>query len=123
MRNCLSLLLAILLSLNATYAASMGVCTTLEHTQSFSVHFGHHEHSGDHVHDEPAVDTDGTNNIPAVGDHHHHAHVHPVFFSLPTTSVGVILLKGRSSLMAYPASIFVSAPQARLDRPPKAALA
>ena len=124
MRTCLAFLLAIMLSLNASYAAVVAVCDALEHTSGDAAHFGHHshEHSDDHVHDEPAVDADGASNVPAVGDHHH-AHVHPVFSSLPTTSVGVMLLTGCSPLIADPASTFASAPQALLDRPPKAALA
>jgi len=124
MRIFLSFILAIMLSLNAAYAASVGVCDALEHTSSQAAHFGHHshEHSDDHVHDEPAADADGANYVPAADDHHH-AHVHPVFSSLPATSVDVKLLTGCSTLIAGPDSIFVSAPQALLDRPPRATLA
>src|SRR3989338_6066761 len=113
MRTFLTFVLVIMLSLNAAYAASVGDCDALEHTSGDAAHFGHHshEHSDDHVHDEPAVDADGASNVPAVGDHHH-AHVHPVFSSLPTTSVGVMLLTGCSPLIADPASTFASAPQA-----------
>jgi len=42
MRLCLTFLLAFLLSLNAASAAVVGVCDVLEHTQSHTVHFGHH---------------------------------------------------------------------------------
>lgn len=123
MRTCFAFLLAIMLSLNAAYAATVGVCDALEHASSHAGHFGHHSHghSNDHVHDEPAADADGASNVPAVD--HHHTHVHPVFSSLPTTSVVVILLTGCNPLVAYPASIFVSAPQALLDRPPRTTLA
>ncbi|TAN72007.1 MAG: hypothetical protein EPN14_10955 [Gallionella sp.] len=120
MRACLSFFLATMLSLNAAYAAVVGVCDALEHTSSHAAHFGHHSH--DHVHDEPAADADRASNMPAVGDHHH-AHVHPVFSSLPATSVGVKLLAGCITPVADPGSTFVSAPQALLDRPPRATLA
>src|SRR3989338_9620420 len=124
MRTYLAFILAIMLSLNAAYAATVGVCDALEHTTNQTAHFGHHshEHSDDHAHDEPAADADGEGNAPAVGDHHH-IHVHPVFSSLPATSVDVKLLTGCSTLIAGPDSTFVSAPQALLDRPPRATLA
>jgi len=50
MRIFISFILAIMLSLNAAYAASVGVCDALEHTSSQAAHFGHHshEHSDDH---------------------------------------------------------------------------
>ncbi|MCR4298122.1 MAG: hypothetical protein NUV75_05110 [Gallionella sp.] len=124
MRTCFSFLLAIMLSLNAAYAAVVGVCDALEHTSSHAAHFGHHshEHSDEHAHDEPAVDTVGASNVPAV-DHHHHTHVHPNFTYLLPDGIGVTPLAGRSLPAADTASAFVSAPQVLLDRPPRATLA
>lgn len=124
MRACLSFILAIMLSLNAAYAASVGVCDALEHTSSQAAHFGHHshEHSDDHAHDEPAADADGSSNIPAVSDHHH-AHVHAAFPCLLSGVIGVTPLEGCSPLISSPASTFISAPQALIEHPPRATLA
>jgi hypothetical protein len=124
MRTYFAFLLAIMLSLNAAYAASVGVCDALEQTKSHTAHFGHHshEHSDDYVHDEPAVDADGGSNVPAVSDHHH-AHVHAAFSCLLSNVIGVTPLDGCSTLMATPSSIFVSAPQTLIEHPPRAVLA
>ncbi len=122
MRLCLTFLLAFLLSLNAAYAAVVGVCDALEHTQSHTVHFGHHshDHSDGHTHVPPA-DPDGADQTPA-GSDHHHAHVHPGFATLLANVVDVVLLEGSNPLIGLPASAFISAPQVSYDRPPKAAL-
>lgn len=122
MRTCLRFILAIMLSLNAAYAASVGVCDALEHTSSQAAHFGHHSHedSDDHVHDGVA-DAGEAGNATMLD--HHHAHVHPSFSYLLPDTIGVMPLEGCSFLVTDPASIFVSAPQALLDRPPRAALA
>ena len=124
MRIFLSFILTIMFSLNAAYAASVGVCDALEHTSSQAAHFGHHshEHSDDHVHDEPAADADGANYVPAADDHHH-AHVHAAFSFLLSDTINVIPLEGRNPLIATPASTFISAPQALIERPPRAILA
>jgi len=124
MRTYLAFLLAIMLSLNAAYAASVGVCDALEHTSNHAAHFGHHshEHGDDHVHDEPAVDADGVGNVPAVGDHHH-AHVHAAFSCLLSGAIDVMPLEGCSPLIETLAGTFISAPQALIEHPPRAALA
>ncbi|MDO8811135.1 MAG: hypothetical protein Q7J38_03795 [Gallionella sp.] len=121
MRTCFSFLLAIMLSLNAAYAASVGVCDALEHTSGHAAHFGHHshEHSDDHAHDDPPVAADGAGNAPAVGDHHHD-HVHQGFSSILPGSIGVMPMTGRSPMVAIPAGAFVSAPQTLPARPPRA---
>jgi len=121
MRTYLAFILAIMLSLNAAYAATVGVCDALEHTTNQAAHFGHHshEHSDDHAHDEPA---DGGSNVPAVSDHHH-AHVHAAFSCLLSDTIHVTPLKGCSPLVASPASTFISAPQALIEHPPRVALA
>ena len=121
MRTCFSFLLAIMLSLNAAYAASVGVCDALEHTSSHAVHFGHHshEHSDDHAHEDPSDNPDGAGKASTVGDHHHN-HVHPSFSSILTGIVGVMPLTGRSPMVAIPTGAFVSAPQALPARPPRA---
>jgi len=124
MRIFLSFILTVMLSLNAAYAASVGVCDALEHTSGQAAHFGHHshEHSDDHAHDEPAADADGANYVPAADDHHH-AHVHAAFSFLLSDTIHVTPLKGCSPLVASPASTFISAPQALIERPPRATLA
>ena len=122
MRTYLAFLLTIMLSLNAAYAASVGVCDALEQTTNHAAHFGHHshEHSDVHVHDEPVVDADGGSNVPAVSYHHH---VHAAFSCLLSDPIDVTPLKGCRPLIATPASNFVSAPQALIEHPPRAALA
>ncbi|MBI2286207.1 MAG: hypothetical protein HYU79_01875 [Nitrosomonadales bacterium] len=124
MRAYLAFLLAIMLSLNAAYAASVGVCDALEHTSNHAAHFGHHshEHSDDHAHDEPAVDADGGSDISVVSDHHHD-HVHAAFSCLLSDTIDVIPLEGCSPLIVIPDSTFISAPQALIEHPPRAALA
>lgn len=124
MRTGLFLLLALMLSLNAAYAAAVGICDALEHTSSRAGHFGHHshEHNDVHVHDEPAVDADGASFVPADGDHHH-ACVHPVFSCLLPGAIGVTPLEGRSPPGASLVSTFISAPQALIEHPPRATLA
>ena len=120
----LPLLLAALLSLNAAYAAVVGVCDALEHTQSDTAHFGHHshEHGDAHAHDAPPADPDQPGQLTAASDHHH-AHVHPGFSALLPGTLGVMPLGGRSPYVALDRRDFVSAPHIRLDRPPRAALA
>lgn len=123
MRACLSFLLAIMLSLNATYAASVDVCDVLEHTSSHAAHLGHHSHEhSDHAHDGPQVSADNAGKAASVSDHHHD-HVHPSFFSILPGIIGVTPLIGHSPMIATPAGIFVSAPQALPARPPRATLA
>lgn len=125
MRTCLAFLLAVLLSLNTAYAAVIGVCDVLEHTQQGDkAHFGHHshEHADEHEHDAPPADADSSGKVAASGDHDH-AHVHPGFSTLLPGSVGMKLFAGRSPLVAATPDTFVSAAQVRLDRPPRAALA
>lgn len=124
MRTCFSFLLAILLSLNAAYAAAAGVCNVLEHTLGHAEHFVHHshEHGDDHIHDNPPVDPNGSGKMPTLGDHHHD-HAHPSFFSILPDIIGVMPLTEGSLMVVIPASIFVSAPQALLDRPPRVTLA
>jgi hypothetical protein len=124
MRFFLTFLLAALLSLNAAYAAVADVCDTLEHTQGKAAYFGHHshEHGDDHAHDAPSADPDQPGQLSAASDHHH-AHVHPVFSTLPPDAIGVMPLGGRSPYVALDRRDFVSAPHIRLDRPPRGALA
>lgn len=124
MRTCLAFLLAVLLSLNAAAAAVAGVCDVLEHTSSHVTHFGHHnhEHDNDHDHDVSPAGPDSTGKAPAANDHHH-AHVHPGFSMLLPSLVGVMPLDGHSPQVAGASDSFASAPQLRLDRPPRAALA
>ena len=121
MRTCLVFLLAIMLSLNAAYAASVGVCDALEHTSNHAAHFGHHshEHSDDHAHDDLQASADEAGNVSSVSDHHHN-HVHPSFSTIMPDIIGVMPLTGRSPLVADPTGAFVSAPQALPARPPRA---
>lgn len=123
MRTCLSFILAIILSLNAAYAASVGVCDALEHRSGQTAHFGHHshEHSDDHTHDGPQISTDEAGKVTSASDHHHN-HVHPSFSYIPPGIIGVMSLTGRSPIVVAPADTFVSASQALPARPPRATL-
>lgn len=122
MRTYLAFLLALMLSLNAAYATSVGVSDTLEHTSDDAAYLWHHSHGHGDNHGEPAVNADGESNIPAVSDHHH-AHVHPSTHYLLSDAIGVTPLEGRSLLVSEPTNTFISVSQALLDRPPKAILA
>lgn len=118
MRTCLAILLAVFLSLNTAYAAVVGVCDAFE--QNDKAHFGHHSH--EHADDAAPAHANGSDKLAASGDHDH-AHVHPGFSTLLPGSVGMKLFAGRSPLVPATLNTFVSAPQIRLDRPPRAALA
>jgi hypothetical protein len=129
MRTCLSFLLAIMLSLNASYVASAAVCGALEQSASHAAHFGHHshEHSDEHDHDahaqdDPQVSADEAGKVTTASDHHHH-HVHPSFSSILPDIIGVMPLTGSSPLVAAPPSVFISASHILFDRPPRASLA
>lgn len=117
MRTCLGFLLAIMLSLNAAYAASAGVCDALEQTQSHALHVGHHSHEHGNDHDAQSSDADGMGKVPL------HDHAHSSFSFLLPGIIDAEPLTGCNSLLASPASNFDSASQSSLDRPPRAVLA
>jgi len=117
MRIYLALLLSMLLSLNAAYAASVGICDALEQTQSHALHIGHHSHEHSDGHDAPSSGTGAADKV------HYHDHAHPSFSSILPGIIDVMPLMGCSPLVAAPASAFASAPQALLDHPPRATLA
>lgn len=124
MSTCLSFLLAIMLSLNAAYAASVGVCDVLEHTSSQTAHLGHHshEHSDEHIYDVPQVGAVDVDKVTSISDHHHD-HVHPSFLYLLTEMIGVLPLTAGNALAVVTSNIFISVSLSRLERPPRAALA
>lgn len=124
MRACLVFLLAIMLLLNAAYAASVGVCDALEHTLNHTAHLGHHshEHADNHTYDGSQVSADDAGRATSVSDYHHD-HVHPSFSYILPIIIGVIPLTGHSPMIATPTGIFVSVPQALHARPPKVSLA
>ena len=122
MRTCLTFLLAIMLSLNAAYAAAGSICVALEHLPNHAVHFGHHshEHSDDRV--VQSADQDKGGKVSPVGNQHHD-HAHPGYSSILTGIISVMPLTGCSPLVAAPANAFVSAPQTLPDPPPRTKLA
>lgn len=127
MRFFLTLLFTVLIPLNAAYAAVVGMCDAMEHTQSEVAHFGHHSHGqgDDHAHaahDGSPADPGQPSQSSAASDHQH-AHVHPVFSTLLSGTIDVMPIGGRTPYAALDHRDFVSAPQLRLDRPPRAALA
>lgn len=124
MRSLLAFLLAVLLSLNAAHAAVVGICDALEHTQNHGAHFGHHshEHGDDHAPAAPTAAPDQPSQSPTAGDHHP-AHVHPGFSMLLPSAIGAMVLAGHSPYPSLNRRDFVSAPQIRLERPPRATLA
>lgn len=111
MRTCLVFILAIMLSLNAAYAAAAGVCDVFEQTHGHALHFGHHSHEHGDGHD---AHSDGA------GEVHCHDHAHSGFSSILPGIVGVMPLTGCSPLVALPPAAFISAPQAPIDLPPRA---
>jgi hypothetical protein len=124
MRTCVSFILAVMLSLNAAYVATVGVCDALEHSSGHAAHFLHHSHADS---DGPACEheqtgADGTGSVASFGDHQHN-HAHSGFSTILPDSIGVLPLTVGSTLIAASAEIFVSAPQTLLDRPPRATLA
>lgn len=117
MRTCLLFLLTIVLSLNAAYAASVGICDALEQKQGHASHIGHHSHEHGDDHDAPPTGADDA------GKTHNHDHAHPSFSSILPSIVNVIPLSGYSLQFATPAATFVSAPPVLIEHPPKATLA
>jgi hypothetical protein len=127
MRSSLSILLALMLSLNAAYMASVGVCNALEHSTSHAEHFGHqsHDHSDDHDHDDhddQLAGVDEPDKTALVSDHHHD-HVHPAFTIILPDSIGIVPLVDDGAMVSNLAETFVSAPPTLLERPPRATLA
>jgi hypothetical protein len=124
MRSCLSLFLAIMLSVNAFYVAAVGFCDVLEHTSIHTTHLGHHSHvhSDDHDHDNRQANADEAGQLTPASDHQHF-HVHPGFTTILSDIIGVIPLTDGSTLVAAPAATFISAPQTLLERPPRITLA
>ena len=122
MRTCLTFLLSIMLSLNAAYAAGVGICDVLGHSSNHAAHFGHHshEHSDDRA-AQPADQNQDGKESPV--DNQYHDHVHPGFSSILTDIISVMPLTGCSPLIVAPANAFVSVPQTLPDRPPRATLA
>lgn len=124
MHNALTLLLAIMLSLNAAHAAAVGICDTLQHPSGLTAHFGHHshEHGDDHHHDDHQTGTTEADNVATASDHHH-THVHPSFLYLLTEMIGIVPLTVGNTLAAVTSDTFISVSPSRLERPPRAALA
>jgi hypothetical protein len=124
MRSSLSTLLAIMLSLNAAYVVSVGVCDALEHTSIHTTHLGHHSHghSDGHDHDDKFASVDETDQTTSASDHLHF-HVHPGFSTILPDVIGVTPLTGGSIKNAIPAEILISVPPTLLERPPRATLA
>ena len=118
MRASLSFFLAIMLSLNASYMASVGVCDALEHSTSHAEHFGHHYHH----HDNQIASADDADKSASVSDYHHN-HVHPGFSTILPGSISIVPLIDDSSMIANHTVTFVSAPPTLLERPPRNTLA
>lgn len=114
MRAFLSFFLAIMVSLNTVYAASVGMCDALEQTRNHASHIWHHSH--DHGNAQ-SPDADGS------GKTHLHDHAHPSFSFLLPNIIPAMPPKARGSKVASPACAFNSAPQTPPDIPPRSALA
>lgn len=117
MRIYFAVLIAVLLSLNATYAAAAGICDALEEAHNHALHVGHHSHEHGNGHSAQSSDAED------IGKVHLHDHAHSSFSFLQPGIIDAEPLTGCNSLLASPASNFDSAPQSSLDRPPRAALA
>jgi hypothetical protein len=130
MRTLLSCVLAVMLSLNATYVAVVGVCDAFEHQPEnidqpwHTAHFLHHSHNfSEHTaHDEPQANADQAEQMATLNDHQHN-HVHSGFSTILPSSIGLLPHIEGSILLATHAESLVSAPQTLPDRPPRATLA
>ena len=109
MRIFLLWLLAIMLSLNASYAASMAICDVLEQAPDHVMHFGHHNHGEDGSASE------------ATGQLHAHDHAHPGFSSIVPGSIGIATQLAYRPQFSAAACTYRSAPQTLPDPPPRAA--
>ena len=121
MRTGLAFLLAIMLSLNTAYAASLGICDALEHRSNHAPHFGHHSHEDSDSNATQAI-SDKVDKVTSTSDHYHN-HVHPIFSLILPDIIAVTSLMGCGVLVDTPAITFFSALQAPPDYPPKAYLA
>jgi hypothetical protein len=123
MRACLVALLAIMLSLNAAYAASLGVCDAVKHaSDNHGLHIGHHDHADEHAHHNLQVNGGETDETSSVNAHHHH-HAHPSFSCILPNTVGLAESDRHGLVTEILPHAFISAVLTSLDQPPKATLA
>ncbi|MEQ1590385.1 MAG: hypothetical protein ABL902_08535 [Gallionella sp.] len=124
MRACFTFLLAIMVSLNAAYAASLTVCDALEHSSRHGGHFGHQSHHDHerHEHNGSQVSIDSTSQATS-DEGHHHSHVHSSFVSILQHIVGFALVHPYTPVIKASSKAFISAILKPLDHPPQAILA
>lgn len=124
LRFLFSLVLALLLSLNAAFAAAVGVCDAFEETSGHGPHAYHHQHehpsTDAHPEHETPPDQTSVNGALPDGNHDHdHCHAHASFLTLTGDESGIGLFPSRSPLVARPVNALVSTWPIGLDRPPK----
>ncbi|MFA6311036.1 MAG: hypothetical protein WCV99_06965 [Sterolibacterium sp.] len=135
MRNLITLILSMFLSMNAAHAAVVGICDALEQGAAHGVaaehraHFGHHSHhaqgadaASDKVSDASAK-TAGADQKSPTTTPSDHSHAHPSFSTLLPGSVVVSAVSKRDVMTTSLSDVFVSAHPSRLERPPRASLA
>jgi hypothetical protein len=124
MRLIVAFLLALLIPLNAAFAAAGGICDALEGKAQHTAHMGHHTHVHDHDHDGADtagnVDPGGATDSSQHASDHHHSHVHPAFSSMLSVPIGLNLPIATSAPPAPSVETFVSAIPSQLERPPRA---
>lgn len=127
MRTFIVILLSIVFSLNAAFAAVAGVCDAIDHLPQGEsgqhLHMGHHSHSvSEAAADEHANgDTDTPQGKKSAGAH---CHAHSTTATAVTASNLVSSPNlGHHVLIAPPSSPFASFIPAGLDRPPRNSLA
>ena len=117
MRSCLTFLLVILLSLNATFAAAASYCQHQQESPQ-AAHFGHHTHQHHGSTDKSSdTGTGGTQIDPDCG------FCHLSFSSFVPTLPPMLDVISPPQLVAPPANEFRSAAVEPFDRPPLARLA
>jgi hypothetical protein len=121
MHLLIAVLLSFLVSLNAAYAAVLGVCDVMEHGKSDltieqTSHFGHHGHAAE----DGAVSGDDTRACTGAGDN---CHAHASFSPMILSEVQVPGPLGRSPFVGQPPSRLVSVPPIGMEYPPRSVLA
>lgn len=118
MRLLWILLLALVIPINAAYAAASGVCDSVDGHAQHGQHFGHHKH----VHDQDHGGVGNGDPKQPSGSDHNHSHAHPLFTLMLPAQIEVHLPPEPAVAAASPRQSFVSVTPVRLERPPRSVL-
>jgi hypothetical protein len=115
MRFLMILLLALAIPFNAAYAATVGICDTLDVPQTHDPHVGHHVH--DHAHD--AKDASSQDDTQKSTCSHNCPHAHALFSSMMPSPIRLSFPATSGARLPMADESFVSATLLRLEHPPK----